>query len=200
MKKCVLLLLIAAALVVGMAACANKEVTSKQQDEATAAGTTVNTDNENSKIDIQEKEPIYKARLYFSDIDAINILLEEREVKVSESNLDNEKKAELIVKELLQGPQSKEASASIPKGTKLNSVTQENETLIIDLSKEFIENSIGGSAGERMAFAPIVLSLTELEGINQVSFKIDGIVVKEYGGNYTLDQPFNRDEFMDLLP
>jgi len=44
------------------------------------------------------------------------------------------------------------------------------------LSKEFVENHIGGSTAELMTINSIVASLTELPGIDKVQFLIEGNV------------------------
>lgn len=140
----------------------------------------------------------WNAVLYFSDKDAMHIIKEEREM-VSSKKLDTAEKAKTCVEELVKGSKNKNLSASIPAKTKVLSVSIEKDTAVLDVSKEFVSDNVGGSAGETMALAPIVITLCSIEGIKQVSFKIEGKVQPDYKGHMTLDQPFKRSDFEQLL-
>lgn len=144
------------------------------------------------------EQEVWKAALYFSDKDAMYILKEEREIK-AEKKLDSAEKAKIALEELIKGAQNKELTTTIPKNTKVRSVSMDKDTAVIDLSKEFVSENVGGSAGETMAIAPIVLTLTGIEGIKQVLIKIDGNLQGDFRGHMTLDRPFKASDFSQFL-
>ncbi len=147
----------------------------------------------------QAESEKFTADLYFSNTDATQMLVEKREF-TSNSKLNPKEKAKLAVEGLIKGSEhSDEMTTSIPKTAKVLSVEIENKTAVVDLSKEFVSDNVGGSAGETMAIAPIVLTLTSMEGIEEVMFKIEGKVQPDFKGHYTLDNPFKRGEFEQLL-
>ena len=81
---------------------------------------------------------------------------------------------EKILNMLIEGPKSSNLTGIIPKGTKINKIQKENDTLIIDFSKEFIENHTGGEQEEQNTIKCIVNTVTELTEINSIKILIDG--------------------------
>ena len=81
---------------------------------------------------------------------------------------------EQILELLIGGPKNEKWQKTIPEGTKLNKIEKQKETLIIDFSKEFIENHVGGEKEERLTIQSIVKTLTELTEINETKILIDG--------------------------
>lgn len=150
----------------------------------------------------QEKEisTDLKVSLYFPDDQAAKLVKEERTIQIKKASGDitTEEMAKAAIQELVKGPKGSGLFSCIPTATRVLSVTKKDDTLIVDLSKEFKDNNPGGSTGSTMSIAPIVLALTDLEGIRQVSFRIDGKDSVEFD-NYILDEPFTRDEFQQLL-
>lgn len=64
-----------------------------------------------------------------------------------------------------------EAVSQIPPGTRVLGVRRSGQVLTVDLSSDF-ENLVG--AGRQLAAAQIVLTVTELTGVDEVSFSISG--------------------------
>ena len=87
---------------------------------------------------------------------------------------------EEILKLLINGPKSENLKNTIPKDTKINKIEKDGENLIIDFSKEFIENHIGGEKEENYTINSIVYTLTEFTEINGIKIKIDGEENKEF--------------------
>ena len=79
-----------------------------------------------------------------------------------------------IIEMLIEGPKSEKLEGTIPEGTKINKIEKESDTLIIDFSKEFIENHKGGEVQEKLTINSIVNTVTELTEINSVRILIDG--------------------------
>lgn len=101
---------------------------------------------------------------------------------------------EKIVNMLIEGPKNENLKKVIPEGTKLNKIEKQGEILIIDFSKEFVENHIEGEKEEKTTIQSIVKTLTELTEINSIKVKIDGEENKEFkDGKIKFNQNFNRE-------
>lgn len=130
-------------------------------------------------------------KLYFSNKNDGKLVSEKRLVTKKEIMESPEK---TIINELIKGPENQELLPTIPKGTKLISVTNKEGTAIVNFSREFVDNHGGGSMGETITIFSIVNSLTELKEIQKVKFLIEGESRPEYKGHYEFDIPFVRDE------
>lgn len=131
---------------------------------------------------------IMTATLYFSDSQAMYLVGEKRDVTVN----DGDKPEAAVIRELLKGPKTDDLWDAIPEGTKLLSVNTKNGLCTVDLSSEFVDNSPGGTASERMAIYSVVNSLTSLEGVNKVQFLING-KKREIYTHMIFDEPIARD-------
>jgi len=127
--------------------------------------------------------------LYFSDSEAMYLVGEKRDITVNEG----EKPEEVVIRELLKGPETHDLWDAIPEGTKLLSVNTKDGLCTVDFSSEFVDNSPGGTASERMAVYSIVNTLTSLKGIEKVQFLIDG-KKREVYTHMVFDEPIARDE------
>jgi len=134
-------------------------------------------------------EEIKTVTLYFSDSDAMFVVPEKRQITLAK----DEPTEKAVFIELMNGPESENLHATIPKGTKLLSIETKNGICTIDLSKEFVDNSPGGTASERMTISSVVNTLTELDGIKKVQFLIEGQKRAVYT-HVVFDEPFERDE------
>ncbi|NLK88482.1 MAG: GerMN domain-containing protein [Clostridiaceae bacterium] len=127
--------------------------------------------------------------LYFSDSQAMYVVGEKREIQLAKGASLEEK----VLLELMAGPRTDELWSAIPEGTKLLSVSTKNGVCTVDFSKEYVENSPGGTASERMAIYSVVNTLTGLEGVQKVQFLIEG-KKREIYTHAVFDEPFERDE------
>lgn len=84
--------------------------------------------------------------------------------------------ADVLIGSLLSGvtePEDRSGlSSSIPSGTELLGLEVADRVATVDLSADFA--SVGGQQ-EILAIAQIVLTLTELDGIDGVVFELDGV-------------------------
>jgi len=89
------------------------------------------------------------------------------------------------VEELLKGPRPGGFLFSeLPEGTKLRSLTLQEGTLIVDLSRELI-NYKGGLRGEKNIFSQLVLTLTDIEEVERVQVLVEGEkTVLPYGTSF----------------
>ena len=134
-------------------------------------------------------EGIKTITLYFSDSEAMYVVAERRQILPAKD--ESIEKAVLI--ELMKGPETNGLRGAIPNGTKLLSIGTQNGLCTVDLSSEFVDNSPGGTASERMTLSSVVNTLTELDGIDKVQFLIDG-QKREVYTHAVFNEPFERDE------
>ncbi len=167
---------------VALSGCGAGNSISRGNGEA-AEGTAAAGDR--SAADEQRKTAI----LYFGSENADVLMPEEREILVKSG--DTEEK--VLFEELQKGPSGSGLPSPIPEGTRLLSVSTEGDTCTIDLSREFIDNHPGGSAGELMTIYSIVNTMTQLDNIEKVQFLIEG-EKRDIFIHSEFDAAFERDE------
>lgn len=120
--------------------------------------------------------------------------IDNSEVSKGEANL-----ATVLVKELITGPaKGSLLQSSIPQETKVHSdVTIKDGIATVDLTKEFVEKHQGGKKNEQLTLYSIVNTLTEIQDIKSVQFRIDGKVRKDFKGSYQLDISFPRSAYLN---
>ena len=100
---------------------------------------------------------------------------------------------EKVLNMLIEGPKNEKLERTIPEGTKINKIEKEADTLIIDFSKEFIENHKGDEMQEKLTINSIVNTVTELKEINSVVILIDGKENQEFpDGQINFKEIFKR--------
>lgn len=124
--------------------------------------------------------------LYFANSDFDKLVSRRKKVQLTENSIEK-----TIVSELLTGPDDDRLYSAIPKGTKVISVETKAEICFVNLSGDFVENFVGGSAAAEMAIYSIVNSLTELPDIDKVQFLIDSVKIDIFG-DYIFSDPFER--------
>ncbi|HEY4662071.1 MAG TPA: GerMN domain-containing protein [Candidatus Humimicrobiaceae bacterium] len=129
-----------------------------------------------------------KINFYFSE-------LGEDKKMVSEKRTINAGSPENAVKnaiqELLNGPSKSYHFPVIPAGTELLDAETYENTAKIDLSQEFLENSLDTRILDEFIIYSIVNTLTEIPEIEGVIFYIEGIRIKVFG-NVDLSIPAIR--------
>ena len=75
---------------------------------------------------------------------------------------------------LLEGPKNEKLQTVIPEGTRVLKAELKGETVYLDLSKEFIDNHVGGEEAENITIYAIVNTLTELKEVNNIKILING--------------------------
>jgi len=88
---------------------------------------------------------------------------------------------ENIVRELLKGPSKSFHYPVIPPGTKLLGVQIYENLAKIDVSQEFLENSLESGILDDYVIYTIVDTVTQVPGVEGVIFLIDGKRIKLYG-------------------
>jgi len=124
--------------------------------------------------------------LYFSNAEGNGLIREKQEVHYS-SNISMEK---LVMEHLLAGPESENAKAAIPSGTKLVSVSVLDGVCYVSLDEGFINHDYG--VEEPVVIYSIVNSLSEIPGISQVQISVNGDTSRAYRDSFQLDQLYER--------
>ena len=126
--------------------------------------------------------------LYFYNESTQSLVPEGRLIDVKEL-VDNPYKK--LMELLMEGPQNSSLSKTIPDGTKINKAELKKDVLYLDLSKEFIENHVGGEEQESITIYSIVNTMTRLTEVNAVKILIDGEENKAFkDSKIKFDDPF----------
>lgn len=108
-----------------------------------------------------------------------------------------------ILEALLEGPTRQERDASIttaiPRSTRLATAPDRvGEVLVVDLSDGFFQ--VNGD-DLRNAYAQIVCTADEIDGVRAVEFQIDGSAVGAFDGDgQSSDRPMRCRDYEQLLP
>lgn len=130
--------------------------------------------------------------LYFANSDGTELVKETRVVHYS-TNISMEK---LVMEQLIEGPKKSGATATMPSGTKLISVSTVDGVCYVNLSDAFKNQS--ALITEEILLYSIVNSLTELSGITKVQLSINGDTKGTVRYSYDLSKMYERN--FDLLP
>jgi germination protein M len=142
-----------------------------------------------------------EVKVYYGAVQAEEVFLE-AETRTVKDNADKYKSA---IEELIKGPASSDLYPTLPKSVKVNAVSVENGTAIVDLSKEILTDFTEispSSTTETLAIFSIVNTITEFEEINQVKIIIDamesgtieGRSIEDFWGHIGLYEKFERNE------
>jgi spore germination protein GerM len=100
------------------------------------------------------------------------------------------------IESLLIGPADPAFTTTIPKGTKLRSLSLETDGVHVDVSKEF--TSGGGSASMTGRVAQVLYTATSLDPTAKVWLKVEGKPLEVLGGEgLMLDQPLTRENLKE---
>ncbi|MEW6622562.1 MAG: GerMN domain-containing protein [Bacillota bacterium] len=124
-------------------------------------------------------------KLWFGDPSGQILVMEEREIEKVEGI------GRATINELLKGPSpDSNLLPVIPLGTVLRDINVKSDGLmIVDFSKEIIDNHIGGSTAEALTVYSIVNTLTQFPTVDRVQFLIDGKYVDSLTGHIDLTYP-----------
>ena len=126
--------------------------------------------------------------LYFYNETTKSLASEGRLIDAKELVNDPYKK---LMEMLIEGPQNSNLTKTIPDGTKINKAELKGDVLYLDLSKEFIENHVGGEEQESITIYSIVNTMTRLTEVNAVKILIDGEENKAFkDSKIKFDDPF----------
>lgn len=135
---------------------------------------------------LQQKETV---KLYFSDDEAMYLKPEIRQITVQGEML-----AEVVIKELIAGPQQENLYQTIPAETKLISFKVADGVAYVNFSKDIQVKHPGGSTGEYMTVYSIVNTLVDLNtGIQKVQILVEGEKQETLVGHLSTFGPLDPD-------
>lgn len=138
----------------------------------------------------QERQTIVS--LYYINTDTNTLLPEARVIDVK-NLLENP--YDTLVRFLMEKPKNDKLKSAIPEDTKINNATLIGDMVLLDLSKEFIQNQEKNNDTINLSIYSIVNTLTELNEVNSVKFLIDGQEVSKIEGTeILLTEGFKRQE------
>jgi len=120
-------------------------------------------------VDPNPEKGTVEVLLYFSDSEAMYLLPERREVSQNNRSL-----AEIIVNELIKGPEQEERLQTIPEEAELQLAEVVDGIAYVNFSEEISTEHVGGSAGEIITIYSIVNTLVELPEIEAVQLLEEG--------------------------
>ena len=152
-----------------------------------------NTVEDNTIVDPNPEGESVTVKLYFANREYImtgddnldRIIAVEREVRIKEKPIE-----EVILGELKNKPEDEQLTTIVEK-LKILSVETVEDTAYVNLSGE---NLHGGSLEESLILQQIVLSLTELDRVEQVQFLVDGSKRETLMGHILIEEPLKRSD------
>lgn len=100
-----------------------------------------------------------------------------------------------LINLLIEGPKNENHESAIPEGTHVISASLQGETLVLDLSEEFINNHVGGKEEEENTITCLVNTLTELTEVNSIKILINGEEKQKFkDGEVEFSQNFIRND------
>ena len=128
--------------------------------------------------------------VYFASLgEEEKFVFEERTINAGDKKIA----VENTIRELLEGPVKSFHYPVIPPGTELIDVEIYENTAKINLSQDFIDNSLDSGILDEFVIFTIVNTVTQVPGIDGVVFFVDGIRIKTYG-NVDLSIPVIKNE------
>lgn len=141
-------------------------------------------ENPGKQINSSQKNTL---TLYFASKDGSQLVPEKREVHYS-SNISVEK---LVMEQLMEGPKTKKALATIPTGTKLITITVVDGVCYVNLDEAFMNQN--QEISEQVVLYSIVDSLTELSSVSKVQISINGDTSGKCRYTYDLSTMYEQD-------
>ena len=129
-------------------------------------------------------------QVYFLD-DRIASLVPERR----QYNLKNkQERSEWVLNQLIRGPKRRELQRTIPRGTKLLSISIEDGIAHVNFSKEFKSKHPSGLIREAQTIDSVFLTLTQpmLGHIEKVQFLVEEEKLHSFAGYANFDKPISQ--------
>ena len=120
-----------------------------------------------TKINAEEKPKEQTVKLYFADNNNTDYVMEERKISLPDEN----DRYKLTLELLIKGPENESYRANISPDTKVYGTIQQNDDLIINLSREFLQ--FEGSISEIIAVGSVVNTMAQF-GIEKVKILVEG--------------------------
>lgn len=132
----------------------------------------------------QQQRGVRSITLYFLRETATAFLTdgEERIFRTNDVTPEN------VMAVLLAGPESSTLTRIIPRNVRLLGVTQTNDLVNVNFSRELLDVNVGAE-GEGVLVNTIVKTLVQLPGINRVQILVEGSIVESLAGHVLVNRP-----------
>ena len=129
-------------------------------------------------------------QVYFLDDRATSLVPEERQYNTK----NKQERSKWVLNELIKGPRRRELQRTIPKGTKLLSISIEAEVAYVNFSTEFKSKHQGGLIRQAQTIDSVFLTLTQpmLGHIEKVQFLVEGEKLHTFAGYANFDEPISQ--------
>lgn len=125
-------------------------------------------------------------KLYFANTKGKQLVMENSLLEYDgSSSLE-----ELVIKELIKGPDNEELLPTIPTGTTLLKVSEQDGICYVDFNENFLKKR--EDITDSVALYSVVNSLVEISSINTVQITVNGKYVKRYQDKISLEEPLER--------
>lgn len=131
--------------------------------------------------------------LYFASKDKKKLVKEQRTIRIT----DKQPVERYIINELIKGPENKDYGAVLTSDTTLVSAETTDGTCFVNFKSNLVDKNSGGADKENLAVYAIVNSLTELEGVQNVQFLIDGKKTDNFGSISIRDFIYRNEEMIE---
>ncbi|MBP3700349.1 MAG: GerMN domain-containing protein [Lachnospiraceae bacterium] len=125
--------------------------------------------------------------LYFANAEGKALVAETRQVVYS-STLSMER---VVLNQLIEGPQSADLTATLPKNLKIQGVSLRDSVCYVDFDATFLEEPV--NVTDMVEIYSIVNSLTQLDNVLQVQITINGSADAVLRNNISLSGRFEKD-------
>ena len=154
---------------------------------------------ETKVIDPEPREKEKEVNLYYANQEYIKtgneslqkMVVIKKKIKYGVTSL-----AEVVVRELMNKPETEGVSTEIPQTAKLIDVKVEGDMVYVNFASDGLN---GGSGQEDMLIKQIVNTLTDLEGVNRVQFLKDGKKEETLMGHANAMIPYSKELSIDEL-
>jgi spore germination protein GerM len=127
---------------------------------------------------------------YFLDDQTSSLVPERRQYGMKAK----QERSEWVLNQLIKGPKRRELQRTIPKGTKLLSISVEAGVAYVNFPEEFKSKQLGGLIREAQTIDSVFLTLTQpmLDHIKKVQFLVEGEKLHSLAGYANFDEPISQ--------
>ena len=127
---------------------------------------------------------------YFLDDQTSSLVPERRQYSLK----NKQERSEWVLNQLIKGPKRRELQRTIPKGTKLLSISVEAGVAYVNFPEEFKSKQLGGLIREAQTIDSVFLTLTQpmLGHIEKVQFLVEGGKLHSFAGYANFDEPISQ--------
>lgn len=199
MKKIMsLILMLTLIITLGIGCSKGKDTNTGNQDIKNNKENIEEEIEDNSKDENTEEVNEIQYVIYLKSKSGPILSTESRFIKENDERLENRTIEEIALEDLINFREIENLKSPVPEGTKVLGITKDESTVIVDLSKEFVENMGSTTTDTKLAVAAIVNTLTILEENDKVVFKIEGEKVDSINGiNMDKEFEYNIEFFPD---